>query len=66
MYCFRDTDCFIWKRTAKKKGGGQQILNSFNMNINICNYDIFNLVYLKLSNISNNLVNTNNCNINIS
>ena len=36
------------------------------MNINICNYDIFNLVYLKLSNISNNLVNTNNCNINIS
>lgn len=30
------------------------------MNINICNYDIFNLVCLKLSNISNNLVNTNN------
>lgn len=30
------------------------------MNINICNYDIFNLVYLKLSNISNNLININN------
>ena len=27
------------------------------MNITICNYDIFNLVYLKLS---NNLVNINN------
>ena len=32
------------------------------MNITICNYDIFNLVYLKLS---NNLVNINNFAISI-